>query len=124
MKVLAKHTFSILFIASLFVSCLTTDELSPADENNITGVYYDLIVESDANQGTVTTTPYRIKYAHDDKIILTAKPLEGYDLEDVFREWCSDSYFKFRLDPYYSDYGDVNDEYLHSDFTTKIKEFL
>ena len=52
------------------------------------------------------------------------KPLEGYDLEDVFREWCYDSYFEFRLDPYYSDYGSVEDKYLHSDFNEKIKEFL
>lgn len=83
MKILVKYTVAILFIATLFISCLSTDELTPADENNITGVYYDLTVESDVNQGTVTTTPYRIKYAYDDKIILTAKPIDGYE----FVQW-------------------------------------
>ena len=52
------------------------------------------------------------------------KPLEGYELKSVFKEWCYDCYFDYNLEPYYSDYGDVNDKYLHSDFTTKIKEFL
>lgn len=50
--------------------------------------------------------------------------LKSYPLYDVFREWCSYCYFNYELDPYYSDYGSVEDEYLHSDFTEKIKEFL
>jgi hypothetical protein len=50
--------------------------------------------------------------------------LKSYSLYDVFREWCSYCYFNYELDPYYSDYGSVEDEYLHSDFNEKIKEFL
>ena len=79
MKKILKFTIALVSILPLFVGCLTPDELTPADENNLTGVSYDLIIENNSNQGTVTTTPNRIKYAPDDKIILTAKPNEGFE---------------------------------------------
>lgn len=83
MKNFVKYALAILCITTLFAGCLSTDELNPADENNITGVYYTLTIDNNSNQGTVTTNPYRIKYAHDDRIVLTAKPLDGFE----FVQW-------------------------------------
>ncbi len=79
MNTLIKNTLAFLCVAILFVSCLTADELSPEDENNITAVTYDLVIENNSNQGSIVLNPNRLKYAHDDKIILTAKPLDGFE---------------------------------------------
>lgn len=47
----------------------------------------------------------------------------GENLESLFKEFCGEAYLEFDLNPYYSDYGSIDDKYLESDFNEKIKEF-
>jgi hypothetical protein len=105
---------------------LEREEIDFIKENRLGTKYY---YSKNANGNSIRTeyeeyTWFYKVFFQERWITDNKKTLKGYDLEDVFREWCSDSYFEFRLDPYYSDYGSVEDEYLHSDFDEKIKEFL
>ena len=48
----------------------------------------------------------------------------GYSLKSVFGEWCSDCYFENKLDPNFSDWGDVDREELNKEIGGILKNYL
>lgn len=50
--------------------------------------------------------------------------LENSNLESIFNEWANSEYFSYRLDPYYSDYGNVDDKSLNSEIDSMLDDFL
>lgn len=45
-------------------------------------------------------------------------------LESIFNVWANSEYFNYRLDPYYSDYGNVDDKSLNSEIDSMLDNFL
>lgn len=54
--------------------------------------------------------PFQDKWIED-----YGKSLKGYSLDTLFQEWCSDSYQSYKLEPRFSDWGDVDSEDLNSE---------
>jgi hypothetical protein len=52
------------------------------------------------------------------------KTLSGYSLSSVFKEWCYDSYFNYKLNPRFSDWGDVDREFLNKEIESMLKNYL
>jgi hypothetical protein len=52
------------------------------------------------------------------------KALPNYSLRSVFGEWCSDCYFESRMDPRFSDSGDVDRVALNTEINSILKRFL
>jgi hypothetical protein len=75
-------------------------------------VYYDEIVWF-----------YKLKF-EDRWIEDYGKSLYGYSLGNVFGEWASDCYFDNQLNPYFSDYGDCDDEALNKEIGAILKNYL
>jgi hypothetical protein len=75
-------------------------------------VYYDEIVWF-----------YKLKF-EDRWIEDYGKALYGYSLGNVFGEWASDCYFDNQLNPYFSDYGDCDDEALNKEIGAILKNYL
>lgn len=50
--------------------------------------------------------------------------LENSNLESIFNVWANSEYFTYRLDPYYSDYGNVDDKSLNSEIDSMLDDFL
>jgi hypothetical protein len=57
--------------------------------------------------------PFQDKWIED-----YGKSLKGYSLDSLFQEWCSDSYQDYKLEPRFSDYGDVDSEALNKEVTS------
>lgn len=54
--------------------------------------------------------PFQIKWIED-----YGKSLKGYSLDALFKEWCSDSYQDYELEPRFSDYGHVDSDDLNKE---------
>lgn len=50
--------------------------------------------------------------------------LENSNLESIFNEWANSQYFNYKLDPYYSDYGNVDDKSLNSEIDSMLDDCL
>lgn len=52
------------------------------------------------------------------------KALPNHSLKTVFAEWCSDCYFANKLNPHFSDSGDVDSEALNKEIGSILKNYL
>lgn len=72
------------------------------------------------------TCIYKIYY--DDRWIFEYEykqdQLENSNLESIFNEWANSQYFNYKLDPYYSDYGNVDDKSLNSEIDSMLDDCL
>ena len=50
--------------------------------------------------------------------------LENSNLESIFNVWANSEYFNYRLDPYYSDYVNVDDKSLNSEIDSMLDDCL
>jgi hypothetical protein len=53
-----------------------------------------------------------------------AERLKGNSLVDIFKEWCDEQYFTYEMNPYFSDYGDVDSKALNQDLKSDLERYL
>jgi hypothetical protein len=53
-----------------------------------------------------------------------AERLKGNSLVDIFKEWCGEQYFTYEMNPYFSDYGDVDSKALNQDLKSDLERYL
>ena len=60
--------------------------------------------------------PFQLKW-----ILDYAKTLNGYSLDALFQEWCSDEYVNYKLEPNFRDWGDVDSKDLNKEIASILK---
>lgn len=50
--------------------------------------------------------------------------LQGNSLFDIFKEWCGEQYFTYKMNPYFSDYGNVDSKAMNSDLKSDLERYL
>jgi len=70
-------------------------------------------------------TFYVIQFSNDWTENTDAEYLKGRDLVDLFKEYCSNEMqFNYNMDPYFSDYGNVDRVSLNKDITSDLNRYL
>jgi hypothetical protein len=70
-------------------------------------------------------TFYIIQFSNDWTENTDVEYLKGRDLVDLFKEYCSNEMqFNYNMDPYFSDYGDVDRVALNKDINSDLNRYL
>ena len=69
-------------------------------------------------------TFYTIPYNNDWIDNEDAERLKGNSLVDIFKQWCGEQYFTYRMDPNFSDYGDVDSKALNREIKGDLERYL
>jgi hypothetical protein len=69
---------------------------------------------------TFYTIPYNNDWISNEDV----ERLKGNSLVDIFKDWCGEQYFTYEMDPYFSDYGDVDSKALNQDLKSDLERYL
>jgi hypothetical protein len=69
-------------------------------------------------------TFYKIPYNNDWIENEDGDRLKGNSLVDIFKQWCGEQYFTYEMNPYFSDYGDVDSKALNQDLKSDLERYL
>jgi len=72
----------------------------------------------------VTETFYIIQFNNDWTENTDAEYLKGRDLVDLFKEYCGEMSFNYKIEPHFSDWGDVDKVALNKDINSDLKRYL
>ena len=72
----------------------------------------------------VTETFYIIQFSNDWTENTDAEYLKGRDLVDLFKEYCGEMSFNYKIEPRFSDWGDVDKVALNKDINSDLKRYL
>ena len=72
----------------------------------------------------VTETFYIIQFSNDWTENTDAEYLKGRDLVDLFKEYCGEMQFNYKIEPHFSDWGDVDKVALNKDINSDLKRYL
>ena len=69
-------------------------------------------------------TFYKIPYNNDWIDNEDGERLKDLSLHDIFKEWCGEQYFTYEMNPYFSDYGDVDSKALNTEIKGDLERYL
>lgn len=69
-------------------------------------------------------TFYKIPYNNEWIENEDGEKLKGNSLFDIFKEWCGEQYFNYEMEPYFSDYGDVDSKALNREIKGDLERYL
>ena len=72
----------------------------------------------------VTETFYIIQFNNDWTENTDAEYLKGRDLVDLFKEYCGEMSFNYKIEHHFSDWGDVDKVALNKDINSDLKRYL
>ncbi len=69
-------------------------------------------------------TFYTIPYSNDWIDNEDGDRLQGSSLLTIFKDWCGEQYFTYNLEPYFSDYGNVDSKALNREIKGDLERYL
>lgn len=89
---------------------------------------YYTSTDSDGNKTTreyqELDTFYIIPYNNDWISNEDVERLKDNSLVDIFKEWCGEQYFTYKMNPNFSDYGNVDSKALSSEIKSDLERYL